>query len=103
MPIAIMVAPTLEARAPDVYRIGDRVALALPVVNSGDATASALTITSVAIGNLPRLEPALPYVLGVLAPNNIILVNAIFSSSPQVVTGGSATVSIHGTYAMCVL
>ena len=52
-------APTLATRAPSVTRTSERLAIELPIVNSGDTTATLLTITSATCSDFQRFVPQL--------------------------------------------
>ncbi|HEU4452661.1 MAG TPA: hypothetical protein VFR81_06350 [Longimicrobium sp.] len=94
---AVAQAPTLETRTPEVLNSGGRVAVALPVLNSGNATAATLTLTSVMLGAAPRVEPALPLVLGDLAPDDSTSVNAVFGAQ-GLTPGSKLLLTVRGTY-----
>lgn len=99
MPQAVAQAPSLQTRAPDVVNNVGRLWVSLPVLNTGAGTATALTVTAITLGTAARIEPALPFVLGDLAPNNTIGVAAGFRSDGLVV-GSRLTLVVQGTYRM---
>jgi hypothetical protein len=97
MPATLMAAPEIHSGFPSVQRIGSLLLVTLPIFNLGDDTATSFTLTGVSVGSLVRTEPALPHVLGNLAPYNHMYVAAAFAA-PTIVTGGTGTFQANGTY-----
>lgn len=97
MPAVTMAAPVLVGRTPNVTFSAGHLAIEYPVVNTGDASATRLTLTSVVLSIAPRLDPTLPWVLGDLFPNTSTLVNSIYSA-PNATPGTTATLTVGGTY-----
>src|SRR6185436_5929817 len=86
-----------STRTPEVVNSEGRLTLSIPILNTGNATAARMTITGLTLGAAARIEPALPLILGNLAPGNTIAVSPAFSLNGLVV-GGQYLVVIRGTY-----
>ena len=98
MPLtAVLAAPRFETRDPAVVLSGNRLSVSLPIINSGDGGATAMTVTSIALGSAARTEPTLPLVLGDVPAGNGTAVTAFFS--PAGLTPGTRLMlTVRGTY-----
>jgi hypothetical protein len=77
--------------------VGSTFIVLLPLTNSGNATAGAVTITSAFLSATTRINPPLPQALGdlaVRASNQLVLQ---FDSSPLIV-GGRYLLTVRGSY-----
>jgi hypothetical protein len=89
--------PRFAIKTPDVLNSAGRLAFSIPLVNIGTGVASDLVLTSIRLSPSSRVEPALPLLLGDLAPNNVTAINASFVAGP-LTPGNSYLVTVRGTY-----
>ena len=97
MPQAVAQAPSFSTRTPVILNSGNVLLVAIPVLNSGNASANNLIITDITMGSVPRVQPALPLPLGTLAKGNSTAVNARFSNN-GLTAGSRYLVTVRGTY-----
>jgi hypothetical protein len=92
-------APFFTSGAPDVVPgAGATLGVALPVSNSGTATAASVEITSIRLANAPPATPSVfPASIGDVKAGNTFLIIASFNGSP-LAAGAHYLLTVRGTY-----
>jgi hypothetical protein len=89
--------PAFSTQTPELSEIGETFIIRLPIVNSGTGTAADVTVTSVTLGSAAPTGPALPLVLGTMAPgvtNQLVLQ----FSGTEITLGRNYLLVLRGTY-----
>lgn len=95
---ALWTSPRFFAGNPDILNVEDAFSFSLPLVNRGTAPAANIVLTDITLGGARRTFPIdMPMIIGNLATDNLLLVNARFDNS-GLVYGAKVIIEISGTY-----
>jgi hypothetical protein len=89
--------PIFLTQTPELSETGETFIIQLPVVNNGTATAAEVTVTSATLGSAAPTSPALPLVLGTMAPGDTNQLVLQFSRS-EITLGRNYLLVLRGTY-----
>ena len=90
-------APVFSTKTPVSGLVNQTFEVLLPVVNSGAAAATNVTVTSISLGTLKPQFPALPFSKDALNPNDHFVIDLQFDGT-KLTVGSNYLLTVRGTY-----